>query len=209
MSEALGGGLYCTPGRFRTPTAPRSYSPPGKVRVRAQGILLLFGKLRGLPAWWNIPCPFFVRPRSLLTEALTRISLIWGMCSHRSGPTMPPRKPPPREVGRAPGPNRIGDARGRHPAAPSRPTGRSRRTNARAGEEGRLGDRVHRTIRGVSRRRGWRSGGGGVTDDAALGTCRGASLYSWLESYMGWLKGREGRTQYHALLEEELASLRG
>ena len=33
--------------------------------------------------------------------------------------------------------------------------------------------------------------------------------YSWLESYMGWLKGKEGRTQYHALLEEELASLGG
>jgi hypothetical protein len=33
--------------------------------------------------------------------------------------------------------------------------------------------------------------------------------YSWLESYMGWMKGREGRTQGHALLEEELASLRG
>jgi hypothetical protein len=32
---------------------------------------------------------------------------------------------------------------------------------------------------------------------------------SWLESYVGWLKGKEGRTQYHALLEEELASLRG
>jgi hypothetical protein len=33
--------------------------------------------------------------------------------------------------------------------------------------------------------------------------------YSWLESYMEWLKGKEKRTQYHALLEEELASLRG
>ena len=33
--------------------------------------------------------------------------------------------------------------------------------------------------------------------------------YSWLESYMGWLKGKNRRTQYHALLEEELASLRG
>jgi hypothetical protein len=33
--------------------------------------------------------------------------------------------------------------------------------------------------------------------------------YSWLESYMGWLKGKNGRTQYHVLLEEELASLRG
>lgn len=33
--------------------------------------------------------------------------------------------------------------------------------------------------------------------------------YSWLESYMGWLKGKESRQEYHALLEEELASLRG
>jgi tRNA isopentenyl-2-thiomethyl-A-37 hydroxylase MiaE len=33
--------------------------------------------------------------------------------------------------------------------------------------------------------------------------------YSWLESYMEWLEGKEERTQYHALLEEELASLRG
>jgi hypothetical protein len=32
---------------------------------------------------------------------------------------------------------------------------------------------------------------------------------SWLESYMWWMKGMEGRTRYHALLEEELASLRG
>jgi hypothetical protein len=33
--------------------------------------------------------------------------------------------------------------------------------------------------------------------------------YSWLESYMGWLEGKEERVQYHALLAEELASLRG
>jgi hypothetical protein len=33
--------------------------------------------------------------------------------------------------------------------------------------------------------------------------------YSWLESYMGWLEGKEERVQYHAHLEEELASLRG
>jgi hypothetical protein len=33
--------------------------------------------------------------------------------------------------------------------------------------------------------------------------------YSWLEGYMEWLEGKEARTQYHALLEEELASLRG
>jgi hypothetical protein len=33
--------------------------------------------------------------------------------------------------------------------------------------------------------------------------------YSWLESYMEWLEGKEERAQYHGLLEEELASLRG
>jgi hypothetical protein len=36
-----------------------------------------------------------------------------------------------------------------------------------------------------------------------------ARHYSWLESYMEWLEGKEERAQYHALLEEELASLRG
>jgi hypothetical protein len=30
--------------------------------------------------------------------------------------------------------------------------------------------------------------------------------YSWLESYMEWLEGKEQRVQYHALLEDELAS---
>jgi hypothetical protein len=33
--------------------------------------------------------------------------------------------------------------------------------------------------------------------------------YSRLESYMEWLEGKEERAHYHALLEEELASLRG
>jgi hypothetical protein len=33
--------------------------------------------------------------------------------------------------------------------------------------------------------------------------------YSWLEGYMEWLEGKEERVHYHALLEEELASLRG
>ncbi len=33
--------------------------------------------------------------------------------------------------------------------------------------------------------------------------------YSWVESYMEWLEGKEARSQYHALLEEELASLKG
>jgi hypothetical protein len=33
--------------------------------------------------------------------------------------------------------------------------------------------------------------------------------YSWVEDYMEWMRGKEKRTEYHALLEEELASLRG
>jgi len=33
--------------------------------------------------------------------------------------------------------------------------------------------------------------------------------YLWVEGYMEWLEGKEERAQYHALLEEELASLRG
>jgi hypothetical protein len=33
--------------------------------------------------------------------------------------------------------------------------------------------------------------------------------YSWLEGYMEWMRGKEARAEYHALLEEELASLRG
>jgi hypothetical protein len=33
--------------------------------------------------------------------------------------------------------------------------------------------------------------------------------YSWVESYMEWLEGKEARPEYHALLEEELASLGG
>jgi hypothetical protein len=30
-----------------------------------------------------------------------------------------------------------------------------------------------------------------------------------VEGYMEWLEGKEERSPYHALLEEELASLRG
>jgi hypothetical protein len=33
--------------------------------------------------------------------------------------------------------------------------------------------------------------------------------YSWVENYMEWLEGKEARPDYHVLLEEELASLRG
>jgi hypothetical protein len=33
--------------------------------------------------------------------------------------------------------------------------------------------------------------------------------YSWVENYMEWLEGKEARPEHHALLEEELSSLRG
>jgi hypothetical protein len=33
--------------------------------------------------------------------------------------------------------------------------------------------------------------------------------YSWLEGYMEWLESKEERVEYHALVEEELASMRG
>ncbi len=33
--------------------------------------------------------------------------------------------------------------------------------------------------------------------------------YSWVEGYLEWVEGKEARAGYHALLEEELASLRG
>ena len=33
--------------------------------------------------------------------------------------------------------------------------------------------------------------------------------YSWVEGYLEWLERKEARAGYHALLEEELASLRG
>ena len=43
----------------------------------------------------------------------------------------------------------------------------------------------------------------------ALSRFAGERHYSWLESYMEWLEGKPERVQHHALLEEELASLRG
>jgi hypothetical protein len=33
--------------------------------------------------------------------------------------------------------------------------------------------------------------------------------YSWVAGYLEWLEGKEARIPYHALLEEELASLQG
>jgi hypothetical protein len=37
----------------------------------------------------------------------------------------------------------------------------------------------------------------------------GERHYSWVEGYLEWLEGKGARTPYHALLEEELASLQG
>lgn len=33
--------------------------------------------------------------------------------------------------------------------------------------------------------------------------------YSWVVGYMDWLEGKQARTRYHTLLEEELSSLQG
>ena len=33
--------------------------------------------------------------------------------------------------------------------------------------------------------------------------------YSWVEGYLEWVEGKEARAGYHALLEQELACLRG
>jgi len=48
----------------------------------------------------------------------------------------------------------------------------------------------------------------GIASDA-LSRFAAERHYSWVESYMEWLEGNEERPEYHALLEEELASLRG
>jgi hypothetical protein len=37
----------------------------------------------------------------------------------------------------------------------------------------------------------------------------GERHYSWVAGYLEWLESKEGRAPYHALLEEELASLQG
>jgi hypothetical protein len=37
----------------------------------------------------------------------------------------------------------------------------------------------------------------------------GERHYSWAAGYLEWLEGKEARAPYHALLEEELASLQG
>jgi hypothetical protein len=37
----------------------------------------------------------------------------------------------------------------------------------------------------------------------------GERHYSWVAGYLEWLEGKEARAPYHAILEEELASLQG
>jgi TorA maturation chaperone TorD len=49
----------------------------------------------------------------------------------------------------------------------------------------------------------------GITSENTLSRFVAERHYSWVENYMEWLKGKEERPEYHALLEEELASLRG
>jgi hypothetical protein len=49
----------------------------------------------------------------------------------------------------------------------------------------------------------------GIVSDTSLSRFVAERHYSWVENYMEWLKGKEERPEYHALLEEELASLRG
>jgi hypothetical protein len=49
---------------------------------------------------------------------------------------------------------------------------------------------------------------GGIASDT-LSRFVAERHYSWVENYMEWLEGKEERPEYHALLEEELASLRG
>jgi hypothetical protein len=48
-----------------------------------------------------------------------------------------------------------------------------------------------------------------VASENTLSRFAGERHYSWVENYMEWLEGKEERPKYHALLEEELASLRG
>ena len=50
----------------------------------------------------------------------------------------------------------------------------------------------------------------GMASESTLSRFVAERHYSWVETYMEWLKGKEERPEhYYALLEEELASLRG
>ena len=50
----------------------------------------------------------------------------------------------------------------------------------------------------------------GMASESTLSRFAAERHYSWVETYMEWLRGKEERPEhYYALLEEELASLRG
>jgi hypothetical protein len=49
----------------------------------------------------------------------------------------------------------------------------------------------------------------GIASENALSRFEAQRHSSWVENYMEWLEAKEKRPEYHALLEEELASLRG
>ena len=49
----------------------------------------------------------------------------------------------------------------------------------------------------------------GIASENTLSNFVSERHYSWVENYMEWLKCKEERPEYYALLEEELASLRG
>ena len=50
----------------------------------------------------------------------------------------------------------------------------------------------------------------GMASESTLSRFAAERHYLWVETYMEWLKGKEERPEhYYALLEEELASLRG
>jgi hypothetical protein len=50
---------------------------------------------------------------------------------------------------------------------------------------------------------------GGIASEKTLLSFVSERHYSWVENYMEWRKGKEERPEYYALLEEELANLRG
>jgi hypothetical protein len=69
-------------------------------------------------------------------------------------------------------------------------------------QEGLLRERTE--LRTLGRRGGVERRCGG-----ALSLWHRTPLHSWVEDYMEWMRDKVKRTEYHALLEEELASLRG
>ena len=50
---------------------------------------------------------------------------------------------------------------------------------------------------------------GPAADEGAPAAAGLEHHYSWLEGYMGWLRGKEERDEYYTLLEHELGDLKG